>query len=304
MKKKIWIVILLVLMLVGCSKAPANDAENIDSGWKNETGSFDNGINTPSEKTPIDNELKLIKNGSATIKTKNVNDSYQNILDLVKEFEGYQTNISRNVGTNYTTITVEFKIPASNLDAYLEKLNSIEDVKYLNVYTQDITSAYYDSDIRLKQLEKDLAKYQEFFDKASSVEEMLKIQAEINRTTTEIEILKGQFKLWDALIEYSTMRLDISEYEDVISTNQKIEFTALSLEDFLYYIKSGIVRSASGLVSIIQYAIILVVAGVPIWLPIAGVVYFVVKRRKNFPKKQKISKEEKPEEVETKEKEN
>lgn len=42
------------------------------------------------------------------------------------------------------------------------KLNKGEDVKYLNVFTQDITKEYFDSDIRLRQLEKELAKYQEF----------------------------------------------------------------------------------------------------------------------------------------------
>lgn len=290
MEKKFWIILLLVLMIAGCSKADSSrEIESIDSGWKNNVGEYIE-PNEETTKTPINNDLKLIKNGSATIKTKNVNESYQNILDLVKEFDGYQTDISRNEGNYYTTIRVQFKIPADNLDAFLDKLNEGEDVKYLNVSTQDITKEYFDSDIRLKQLEKELAKYQEFFDKASNVEEMLKIQNEINRTTTEIEILKGQFKFWDSLIAYSTINLDISEYDDVIQTSQEIKFTALSFEDFLYYLKSGIVRSASALVSIIQYAIILIIAGVPIWLPVGGVVYYIVKKRKNAPKKEKNEK--------------
>ncbi|MGB4627523.1 MAG: DUF4349 domain-containing protein, partial [Erysipelotrichaceae bacterium] len=292
MKKKLWIIILLVLMIAGCSTSDQPKDKGIghvDSNWQNETGEY-NSDKGEQTKAPIDNDLKLIKNGSATIKTKSVNDSYQNILNLVKEFDGYQTDISRNEGSNYTTIRVEFKIPADNLDAYLEKLDASEDVKYLNVYTKDITNEYFDSDIRLKQLEKDLAKYQEFFDKAANVEEMLKIQYEINRTTTEIEILKGQFKLWDSLISYSTITLDISEYDDVIQTSQEIKFSALSFEDFLYYLKSGIVRSASAVVSVVQYAIILAIAGIPVWLPVGGVVYFVIKKRKNAPKKEKVKK--------------
>lgn len=299
MKKKLWIIIVLVLLIAGCSKS--DPSREIDSGYANKEYEY-SGINGPTDeetaKKPINEELKLIKNGSATIKTKNINDSYQNVLDLAKEFGGYQTDISRNEGNYYTTITVEFKIPADNLDAYLDKLNESEDVKYLNITTKDITNEYYDSDIRLKQLEKELAKYQEFFDKAANVEEMLRIQYEINRTTTEIEILKGQFKLWDSLIAYSTIRLDISEYEDVIQTSQEIEFSALSFEDFLYYLKSGIVRSTSALVSIIQYAVILVIAGVPIWLPVGGLAYFVIKKRKNAPKKEKKAKEEKTDIIE------
>ncbi len=288
MKRKLWIILLLVLLIAGCSKS--DSPREIDSGYI-EKEYEKNGINDANSeettKTPINQELKLIKNGSATIKTKNVDDSYQNILNIVKEFEGYQTDISRNEGTNFTTIRVEFKIPADNLDVFLGKLDENEDVKYLNIYTKDITNEYYDSDIRLKQLEKELAKYQEFFDAAANVEEMLRIQYEINRTTTEIEILKGQFKLWDSLIAYSTITLEISEYEDVIQTSQEIKFTALSFEDFLYYLKSGIVRSASAVVSIIQYIIIIAVAGIPVWLLIGGVVYFIVKRRKNDPEKVK-----------------
>jgi PBP1b-binding outer membrane lipoprotein LpoB len=280
MKKKLWIIIVLVLLIAGCSKS--DPSREIDSGYANKEYEY-SGINGPTDeetaKKPINEELKLIKNGSATIKTKNVNDSYQNVLDLAKEFGGYQTDISRNEGNYYTTITVEFKIPADNLDAYLDKLNESEDVKYLNITTKDITNEYYDSDIRLKQLEKELAKYQEFFDKAANVEEMLRIQYEINRTTTEIEILKGQFKLWDSLIDYSTVNLDISEYDDVVH-EEEIEFKALSFKDFLYFIKSGFVRTMSGLVSVVQYAIIFVISGIPVWLPVGGIVYYVVKRRK------------------------
>ncbi|HQB32383.1 MAG TPA: DUF4349 domain-containing protein [Erysipelotrichaceae bacterium] len=304
MNKKLWIIILLVLMITGCGRnSPAKDLDYVSPDWQYEEGGYNSNVSDKTTKPPVNNDLKLIKNGTATIKTKNVDNSYQNILNLVKEFDGYQTDISRNEGSNYTTIRVEFKIPAENLDAYLDKLDKSEDVKYLNITTKDITSEYYDSDIRLKQLEKELAKYQEFFDKAANVEEMLRIQYEINRTTTDIEILKGQFKLWDSLIAYSTVTLEISEYDDVIQTSEEIKFTALSFEDFLYYMKSGIVRSFSGLVYVIQYAIIIAVASLPVLLPVGGIAYFIYKKVKKTPKKIKEPKNE-PDKEEKKAEEN
>jgi hypothetical protein len=268
--------IILVLFLVGCSsKYVAEPNSVVDSYEKQyETGE----VNT-TQKEPVLENLKLIKNGWATVKTKDVEKSYNNILALVKEFNGYQTNISKDEGKDYLYIRVEFKIPAESLDAYIEKLNELEDVKYLTIKTKDITTQYYDSEIRLAQLEKELSKYQEFFNNAKSVEEMLQIQYEINRVTSEIESIKGQFKLWDSLIDYSTVSLDISEYDDVVH-EQEIEFKALSFKDFFYFIKSGFVRTMSGLVSVVQYAIIFVISGIPVWLPVGGIVYYVVKRRK------------------------
>lgn len=268
--------IILVLFLVGCgSKYVAEPNSMVDSYEKQyQTGEVNN-----VQKEPVLENLKLIKNGSATVKTKDVEKSYNNILALVKEFNGYQTNISKDEGKDHLYIRVEFKIPAESLDAYIEKLNELEDVKYLTIKTKDITNEYYDSEIRLAQLEKELSKYQEFFNNAKSVEEMLQIQYEINRVTSEIESIKGQFKLWDSLIDYSTVNLDISEYDDVVH-EEEIEFKALSFKDFLYFIKSGFVRTMSGLVSVVQYAIIFVISGIPVWLPVGGIVYYVVKRRK------------------------
>jgi hypothetical protein len=268
--------IILVLFLVGCgSKYVTEPNSMVDSYEKQyQTGEVNN-----AQKEPVLENLKLIKNGSATVKTKDVEKSYNNILALVKEFNGYQTNISKDEGKDYLYIRVEFKIPAESLDAYIEKLNELEDVKYLTIKTKDITNEYYDSEIRLAQLEKELSKYQEFFNNAKSVEEMLQIQYEINRVTSEIESIKGQFKLWDSLIDYSTVSLDISEYDDVVH-EEEIEFKALSFKDFLYFIKSGFVRTMSGLVSVVQYAIIFVISGIPVWLPVGGIVYYVVKRRK------------------------
>ena len=67
-------------MIAGCSIRPTKDKGigHVDSNWQNETGEY-NSDKGEQTKAPIDNDLKLIKNGSATIKTKSVNDSYQNI---------------------------------------------------------------------------------------------------------------------------------------------------------------------------------------------------------------------------------
>ncbi len=268
--------IILVLFLVGCSNKYVAEPNSVVDSYEKQ---YQTGEVNTTQKEPVLENLKLIKNGSATVKTKDVEKSYNNILALVKEFNGYQTNISKDEGKDYLYIRVEFKIPAESLDAYIEKLNELEDVKYLTIKTKDITNEYYDSEIRLAQLEKELSKYQEFFNNAKSVEEMLQIQYEINRVTSEIESIKGQFKLWDSLIDYSTISLDISEYDDVVH-EQEIEFKALSFKDFFYFIKSGFVRTMSGLVSVVQYAIIFVISGIPVWLPVGGIVYYVVKRRK------------------------
>ncbi|HOU92648.1 MAG TPA: DUF4349 domain-containing protein, partial [Polyangiaceae bacterium] len=102
-----------------------------------------------------------------------------------------------------TTITV--RVPASRYDEVLAKVTAIGDVLTRNVEVRDVTDEYYDLETRLRNQEVVLRRLHELLLRANSVEDALKVEAELARVATEVEQLKGRLKLLRELVMYSTI---------------------------------------------------------------------------------------------------
>jgi seryl-tRNA synthetase len=74
-----------------------------------------------------------------------------------------------------------------------------------------------DLDIRLKNLSVQEERYRQLLNKATEMEEILKIENELNRMRTEIERLQGRQKRLDQQINYSTITAEFRQPEPIIS---------------------------------------------------------------------------------------
>lgn len=102
-----------------------------------------------------------------------------------------------------TTITV--RVPAARYDEVLAKVTAIGDVITRNVEVRDVTDEYYDLETRLRNQEVVLRRLHELLLRANSVEDALKVEAELARVATEVEQLKGRLKFLRELVMYSTI---------------------------------------------------------------------------------------------------
>jgi hypothetical protein len=102
-----------------------------------------------------------------------------------------------------TTITV--RVPAARFDEVLAKVMALGDVLGRNVKVRDVTEEFFDLETRLKNQEAVLARLYALLDRASTVEDALKVEAELARVATEVEQLKGRLKLLRELVTFSTI---------------------------------------------------------------------------------------------------
>lgn len=319
--KKYFVIFLLIFSFVALTACSSNQAleytKDQEAGYPedglpnqdsksesaDESGSYvlepateraDQDVSIGSKENPAANR-KLIKRGNADIKSNDVKASYQNIGVLVNKYEGFETNIIQNESDSYIFITVEYNIPAAKLDDFVAELSEAEDVKYLDIEAEDITNSYYDSEIRLDNLERSLEQYNKLLADATDMEDIIALQNEIDNITLNIESLKGQLKLWDSQIDYSTINIEISEYKDVVHINKDVKFSALDWETFKYYIGTGLIRVLSGIASVFQYLVIGLVISLPVLLPLALIIFLIVRlvRKKNKKYKQALEKQAK-----------
>ena len=289
-------------MNYGIDAVNANYADESYEMEKPSLGSFDGKMSysydllaadSPSTPSNLPADRKIIRDANVTMEVAKVEESFERILAQVARFGGYEA--SRDMYSNYDrnpTVYAVFKIPAGKLDNFLSELKNEGDIINSSISSSDITDQYYDSKTRLTTLEKTLDKYYEFLDNAKDVEEQLAVTNYIDRTTYEIEQLKGSLKRWDSLVDYSTVSLNLYKIYEAPVPERMIEWSSLSIDDMGWLITSGFVRVCNAIFSIIQWILIAFAVISPVLIPIAVFIYFMIRYHNKKKKQARIIKNE------------
>jgi len=251
--------------------APAADME---SGYKLVSADSSTAANLPADR-------KIIRNADITMEVDDVEKSYENILVSLAGFGGYEANRNmQSYGEDNIRVNATFKIPAGKLDLFLTQLKNEGDIKNSNISSNDITDDYHDSKIRLETLEKTLANYYRFLENAEDVDEQLKVTRYINDTTSEIERIKGKIKLWDSLVDYSTVTLYLYKTYEAPIPVREIKWNSLSVEDMGWFITSGFLGVCNAIFSVVQWVVIIIITASPVLIPIAILVFLLIRHHK------------------------
>jgi len=248
--------------------------------------SYDDG-NGAGAAAPADFEKKLVKTADVVIEAKDVIDTYRDILDFAKENGGYEFSQKTNIRENNTTIEAIIKITPENLDKFINFAGTKGELISSSVDSEDITDSYYDSKIRLESLRGQLEKYREFLANAQNIDEIIRIQSQIDNLISEIEIMEGRLSKWDKLVAESTVRFVITQKADPSLKRRDINWNTLSFDDMGYLIQSGVVSVLNVVVSVVQWVVIIVLVTSPLWVVAVVVIRIAFRKRFAARKQQK-----------------
>lgn len=103
------------------------------------------------------------------------------------------------------------RIPAENMDSFLNSVRQHGKVKNEIKTGTDITDQYRDNAIKLESLKNVRHRYLALLEKANSVADMLSIEKELERINTEIEVLEGKLKYAELSAAYSNITVVFGE---------------------------------------------------------------------------------------------
>jgi hypothetical protein len=251
----------------------------------------DNYLITP---TAPEQARKIIKNGNVSLKVTDVQTRMQEITALAENGGGYvessyvdnivqpiilettqDARISRETTTMIANMTI--KVPAEKFAASYETIIGMGKLVNQNSNSSDITNQYRDIEARVTNLKVQEKHLQEIMTKATTVEDTLKVEMELNRVRTEIDIMTGNLKNWDQLVEYSTIYINMTEVKE--AELKKVDVPGVwqnAKEGFISTINTiryGIERLFVFLVSAVPYILMI---GVALLLA----VFWIKKRKK------------------------
>ena len=214
-----------VMTLASCSAdSPVGDmAPGLGPADQNTAGGMEGGDGTSNigGGQPTDNR-KIIRTVTMSCETKAYDDAVTVIMTALNTHGGY-VEASNTTGTGYDDVknserraTYTLRVPAENLDAFLETLRADEGIRILsqNATSSEITATYYDTVSRLETLKAEKASLTamlEGFTDYKDISNMLKVQERLYDVIEEIEALQTKLNLYDGQVAMSTIHLTLRE---------------------------------------------------------------------------------------------
>ncbi len=213
MKKKIWLVLIVLLVsvfaLAACNSASSNKDLSNSAPGNYEDANNDNGgeLTEAEEGDPNVYERKIIYKADAQLYTDNLKETIAVIKGAVNKADGeWFDNESISEKNAYFTVRVK----SENLDEFLDKVSESGTVRNLNKSASDISLQYHDIELRIESLETEYERLTELKSRAS-FNELFQIEQRQSQIRYELNRMQGSLNKYDSLIEYSEVTLSIYE---------------------------------------------------------------------------------------------
>lgn len=157
----------------------------------------------PTAEPAADKNRVVLYNASITLLLKEPDSLNKKLPLLTKKYDGYVMT----VGDELSTI----RVPAAQLSNVLQDLSAMGKVKARSLSGQDVTDDYTDYTIRLDNAERARQRYLQLLEKAENVEAAVKVEKELERLNSEIDLLKGKLARFDHLAAFSTVTIHLEK---------------------------------------------------------------------------------------------
>ena len=161
-------------------------------------------------------ETKIIRTAFLTIEVKDVTTSVESLKAMAADKGGYLS--SSNIRTNYNNRLsgeVVMRIPQAEFENTLAGVKAIGIVKSASTQGQDVTEEYVDLLAQKTSYENQLAQYNAIMKQSTRIEDIIKVQEQIDRVQTELNRLEGRLKYLNSRIDLSTITVNLQEPEPV-----------------------------------------------------------------------------------------
>ena len=160
--------------------------------------------NTDQETDHLSQTRRMvISNVHLDLQVENVDTANVALSSLATAYSGYTTEM----GNERTVLRVKSEL----LDKVLLEIGEIGKIKDQVASGVDVTDEYFDHQIRLENAEKTRNRYLELLDIAKTVDEIIKIEKELERLNETIDLIKGRMNRLSHLSEYATIHINLTE---------------------------------------------------------------------------------------------
>lgn len=287
--------LLLAGLLCGCSAA-ADKGAPMDNYYSQESagsGIYDGAeekveVSSTAEAPLADR--KLIKTVELNAETEELDALLAAITQRVSELGGYVENQKVYNGSSYSSYrsrsaSMTIRIPAEELDGFVEHMASASNIVSQYSYIDDVTLTYVATESRVEALQAEQDRLVELMAKAETMADLLEVEARLTDVRYELENVTTQLNVLKNQVSYSTVRLSVDEV---------VEYTPVEEETFWQRVSGGFMDSLESIGDGIVEFTVFILANLPhlVLIGVAAVAAIILIKRAI--RKRKARKNENP----------
>jgi hypothetical protein len=154
---------------------------------------------------------KVIYTMDMSLEAKDAAAAIKDIASTAARLGGYVSDSQYSSDSRNASCFIRVRIAPEKLDEFTAHVGTLGKVLEQNLSSQDITSQYNDMQTHLANAQAEEAQYLEIMKTARTIDETMKVRAKLDEIQTEIEQLKGQMRLWDNQVDFSTVTVRIQQ---------------------------------------------------------------------------------------------
>ena len=288
MNTKKWLTLLLALVLIfpltACGGS-SKDSAVMENDFIAPQAPANGSLTTDSKATvDLPADRKLIRTFRINAETEELDTLLTALDKKIAELDGYVEtrevyNGSTYASRRYRHADLTIRIPAENVDGFVEHVKGASNVVSSNESIDDVTLTYVDTESRVKALETERDRLLELMAKAETMADLLEVESRLTDVRYELESYASRLKALENQVSYATVHLAISEVQ---------EYTPVAEKTTWQRIAEGFVDSLEGIWDGAVEIFVWVLANSPSLVLFGGigtvVVIFLRKRKKQVKK--------------------
>ena len=161
-------------------------------------------------------DTKIIRTADVTLEVRDVPGTVELLRAVAVAQGGYlsSTNI-QNDYNNQMTGTVTIRIPEAGFDNAITGVKALGTVRSISTNGQDVTEEYVDLQAQKSSYTNQLAQYNVIMKQSTRVEDIIKVQEQIDTVQTELDRLNGRLNYLNNRIDISTITVNLRQPEPV-----------------------------------------------------------------------------------------
>ena len=152
-------------------------------------------------------ERMVVFTASINMKVDDVNTKVVDVTQICLKYGGFVATVSTRTDGGAITL----RIPQSDFYSVVEEIEVLGIVQSKDVKGEDVTENYIDLEARLGNVQHQEERLHEILEVATTVEEILDVEAELERIRGAIESISGQLAFLDSRIELATITVIMNE---------------------------------------------------------------------------------------------
>ncbi|MDH5795140.1 MAG: DUF4349 domain-containing protein, partial [Candidatus Bathyarchaeota archaeon] len=151
------------------------------------------------------------------LEVSDVDSAVDSIYTIARDLQGDVSGISTSKESGRRIGTVIVRVPQEDFYTAIEAIENLGKVESKDVKGEDVTEEYVDLTARLSNLQKQEQRLTEILAMATTVEDVLKVESELNKVRLQIEQTTGKIQYLENRVELATITVLLGESPPLIA---------------------------------------------------------------------------------------